>query len=123
MKQVSLDLIQSIGQAIYDKKGFNILAIDVRDVCSFTDFFIIAEGNVEQHVLGITDTILDQLGKIGEKPIHMEGTTPGEWVVLDYGEAVIHLFIPFLREKYQLEKLWSRGKIVDLNLTMGMDRL
>lgn len=107
-------LLNLIAQTIYDKKGFNILALDVRGISSITDFIIIAEGNVERHIKAIAGEIIEQLKKVNEKPIHVEGMGESDWVVLDYLNIIVHLFKPGLREKYALEKLWDKAKIIDL---------
>lgn len=109
------DLTQ-IAQAIYDKKGFNILVLDVRNICTMTDFFIIAEGTVDRHVKALSDTIVDEFSRKKREPLHVEGQQEGDWVVLDYGDFVIHLFIPELREKYALEDLWKKGQVVDIQI-------
>ncbi len=103
-------------QTIFDKKGFNILALDVRDVSSMTDFFLIAEGTVDKHVGTLAQAIEQKLKEQGDLPLHVEGLSEGDWVVLDYLEIAIHLFTPGLRDKYRLEELWSDGKIIDLKL-------
>ena len=117
MKEDSLRLVNLISQAIFDKKGNNIIALDVRGVSSLTDFIIIAEGNVDRHVLAIANEIEKTLTDEGEKPLRVEGRQNGDWVILDYGVIMVHLFMPGIREKYQLEKLWSEGKLVELELT------
>lgn len=113
--------LNPIAQAIYDKKGFNILVLDVRNVSTMTDYFIIAEGNVDRHVQALSHTIVDELAKHKRHPLHAEGQQEGDWVVLDYGEIVIHLFIPELREKYALEELWHEGRVVDVKLATGKE--
>lgn len=118
MHQTTGKLLNHIAQAIYDKKGFNILVLDVRGICSLTDYFIIAEGTVDRHVRALADTVIDQLGSFKHHPLHAEGMQEGDWIVLDYSDFVIHLFIPELREKYALEELWKNGKIVDVNLNI-----
>jgi len=105
-----------IAQAIYDKKGFNILVLDVRNVSTMTDFFIIAEGTVDRHVKAIGQSIRDQLELKGQTPFLVEGEQEGDWMVLDYTDFVIHLFTPELREKYRLEELWHQGKVVDVQI-------
>jgi ribosome-associated protein len=114
-----IDLIRNtlnkVAQAIFDKKGFNILVLDVRDICTMTDYFIIAEGTVDRHVRAISLSIIDELSP-EYKPLHVEGQQTGDWVVLDYGVFVIHLFIPDLREKYALEQVWKEGKVVDVEI-------
>lgn len=119
MKRDPAQLLNIIAQLLYDKKGFNILALDVRDISTLTDYFLIAEGNVDKHVVGLAKGIVEQLKKEGEIPLHVEGLDQGEWVVIDYLEIVIHLFKPGLRDKYRLEELWREGKIIDLELVLN----
>lgn len=108
--------LNRIAQIIYDKKGFNILVLDVHEICTMTDYFIIAEGTVDRHVKAISQAIIDDFAGQGLQPLHIEGQQEGDWVVLDYGDFVIHLFIPDLREKYDLEELWQEGEIVDVKI-------
>lgn len=120
MTMDSKDLIQKISQVICDKKGFNILALEVGHFSSVTDYLIIAEGNVERHVMAIAQTIVSELrDQYGIRPHHVEGLHSGEWVLIDYSDILIHLFMPGLREKFQLETLWSDAKIVELNLSLS----
>jgi len=119
MKSTPLEMLNSIAQVIYDKKGFNILALDVKDLSSITDYIVIAEGNVDRHVSSIGRAILEELGEKGHKPVHVEGFKTGDWVVLDYGDIMVHLFMPGLREKYSLERLWNESKIVDLEIDVS----
>lgn len=113
-KTVMDGCLKLVCQAITDKKGFNIVVIDVRRVCSMTDYFIIAEGNVDRHVTALAKHVEDMLRTVDFKPSHVEGMREGEWVVLDYMDIVIHLFIPELREHYALEEVWKEGKIVNV---------
>jgi ribosome-associated protein len=110
-------VIQLIAQAIYDKKGTNIIAIDVRGISSITDYVIIADGNVDRHVSALATEIQHIMRDEGEKPVHIEGQQVGDWVVLDYFQVVIHLLLPDMRQKYQLERLWPEGKVIELDLT------
>lgn len=118
MNSESRKLLTSVVQAIYDKKGFNYLTLDVRGICTMTDFFIIAEGSVDRHVKALSSTIIDALAELNLRPLHVEGQQEGDWVVLDYGELVIHLFTPELRHKYAMEELWHEGKVVDLEIVL-----
>lgn len=119
MRRPPLDALNAIAQVIYDKKGFNILALDVQGLSSITDFLLIAEGNVDRHVSSIARAILDELEEKGEKALHVEGVKTGDWAVLDYGEVMVHIFSPNLRERYSLERLWSESKIVDLEIDVS----
>lgn len=112
----SLDALEKVAQLIFDKKGFNIIGIDVSDFSSMTDFFLVAEGTVARHVLSLAKNIVFLLDLDGLKPIHIEGQKQGDWIVLDYGDFVIHLMDSDMREKYHLEEIWKEGKIVDLKL-------
>ncbi len=109
-------LLNAISQAIFDKKGFNILALDVRGISTLTDYVIIAEGNVDKHVASLAHAIIGTLEKLGIRPLYVEGLKSGDWVVIDYLYIMVHLFMPGLRDKYQLEQLWKEGSIVDLHI-------
>lgn len=116
-----MNTLNLIAQTIFDKKGFNILALDVQGVSTMTDYYVIAEGTVDRHVKSLSRELKQKLEEQGLKVLHAEGEKDGEWVVLDYGEVVIHLFIPELREKYALEELWTDGKIVDVEITISKE--
>lgn len=111
--------LNTIAQTIFDKKGVNILGLDLRRLPTITDFVIIAEGSADRHVKAIASAIERELAKLGEKPLHVEGMKSGEWVVLDYYDIMVHLFAPGFREKYHLEDLWKAGEIVDLSINLS----
>lgn len=119
MNRTPLETLNAIAQVIYDKKGFNILALDVQGLSSITDFLLIAEGNVDRHVSSIGRAIIEELDERGEKPVHAEGLKTGDWAVLDYGDVTVHIFSPGLRERYSLERLWNESKIVDLDIDIS----
>lgn len=121
LEMESLEFLHVVAQAIYDKKGANIIALDLRDVSTLTDFFIIAEGGVDRHVKALADIIQEEAQKCGIKLLMAEGEKSGDWCVLDFGSLIVHLFIPSLRQKYALENLWAEGKIVDLRLKISQD--
>lgn len=112
----SREFLNLIAQTLYEKKGANILGLDIREISSLTDFFVIAEGGVDRHVKALADAIREEALKHGIHPIMSEGEEAGDWCVLDFGEVIVHLFVPLLRQKYALEELWSEGKIVDLKI-------
>lgn len=111
--------LNAIAQAIFDKKGFNILALDVRCVSNLTDYIIIAEGNIERHVSAIAEGVIQRLKEMGQSPVFVEGRSSGDWIVIDYLHIMVHLFMPGLRDKYQLEQLWKQGQIVDVQIDVG----
>ncbi|MBN2479372.1 MAG: ribosome silencing factor [Parachlamydiales bacterium] len=110
------EILNSIAQIIYDKKGSNIIALDVKGISTITDYIIIAEGNVERHVKAIASEIIEEMKKKKEKPLHVEGLLEADWVVLDYLNVIVHIFKPDLRHKYELEKLFPDAKIIDLKI-------
>lgn len=112
-------MLQQICQTIYDKKGFNTITLDVRPMATLTDYFVIAEGNVEKHVQTLARELQEVLREYGRQPVHVEGQRQGDWVVLDFSEIVIHLFIPDMRERYQLEQVWQQASIVDVPIQVG----
>ena len=119
MTKSSLEILNLIAKVIYEKKGANILALDVRNLSSIADYLIIAEGNVDRHVSSIARAIIEELRERGEKAVHVEGLQSGSWVVIDFNGIMVHLFMPGLREKYSLEKLWGDSRIVDLEIDVS----
>lgn len=113
-------LIQSICQAIVDKKGTNVLAIDVRGLSTITDYFVIAEGTVDRHIQAIAQSVKEVLGKEGIFPTREEGLSDSSgWIVLDYSEVLVHIFTHEMRMRYSLEEVWKEGPLVDLHLSYG----
>lgn len=105
-----------IAQALFDKKGFNILALDVHGISTMADYIVIAEGSVDRHVKSLCSYLKEKLEETDLSIYHIEGASEGEWVVMDCGNIIIHLLIPDMREKYALEELWKKAKIVDVNI-------
>jgi ribosome-associated protein len=108
--------LNAIAQTIFDKKGSNILALDIREISTLTDYVVIAEGNIDRHVKSIAQSIIERLQKLDQPPMYVEGMKIGDWIVIDYLHIMVHLFMPGLRDKYQLEQLWRKGRIVDLQI-------
>ncbi len=106
--------LQLIAQAIFDKKGFNILVLDLRKISTLVDYVIIAEGFVNKHVTAIADEVIAQARRVGLHPSYVEGRNEGDWVAIDFSSITVHLFQPAWREKYQLESLWREADIVDV---------
>jgi ribosome-associated protein len=98
-----------------DKKGIGIAALDLREITSFTEFFIFASGLNTRQVQAISDEIEAQLKKqLSERPLHIEGYNTAEWVLMDYGDFVVHIFENKARDFYDLERLWRDAKKVEL---------
>lgn len=112
-------ILNAVSQAIFDKKGFNILVLDVRGISTMTDYYIIAEGSVDRHVKSLYSTIKDKMIELEVELYCAEGMADAVWIVMDYGEFVIHLLTPDMREKYALEELWKKAKIVDVEIDVS----
>ncbi len=98
--------------AIADRKGYDIIMLDVRPVSLLADYFIICSGDTERQVRAIVDQILEKADQSGLRPLHSEGTPASGWVILDYGIIIAHIFLPTQRDYYQLERLWSEAPLV-----------
>ena len=121
MEQEKQKFVQKICQAIYDKKGFNILALDVAGISTITDRLVIAEGNVDRHVIAIAHSVVKEIEEeLGLRPHHIEGVDSGDWVLVDYIDVIVHIFMPGTREKFRLEELWSKGTPIELNLALSV---
>ena len=98
-----------------EKKAFDIVAIDLREIASFTEFFIIASGTNMRQVQAISDEITEKLKEqLNSRVIRIEGYQTGEWILLDYGDLIVHIFEQKAREFYDLERLWRDAKKVRL---------
>lgn len=115
-KKIVKKILNAVAQTIFDKKGVNIIALDVKGLSSLTDYLIIAEGNIDRHVKAIGSAVVQTLSEMKNPPWHIEGDKIGDWVVIDSGDVIVHLLTPDLREKYGLEFLWKEAKIVDLTI-------
>ena len=92
-----------------------MIALDLREIASFTEFFIIATGANQRQVQAIADEIEEQLKKqVSARPVRTEGYSSAEWVLMDYGDFIVHIFEKNAREFYDLERLWRDAKRVEL---------
>lgn len=98
-----------------EKKAFDLIALDLREIASFTEFFIISSGANQRQVQAIADEIEEQLKKqLKSRPVRTEGYSGAEWVLMDYGDFIVHIFEKNAREFYDLERLWRDAKKVEL---------
>lgn len=106
-------LLDNIIKGIYEKKGLNVLKIDLRKLENrIADYFVICHGNSTTHVDSICDSVEDTVrNETGEKPIHVEGLDNCFWVLLDFGNVVVHIFLEEYRNFYSLESLWADASI------------
>ncbi len=117
----SLDeTVQLAVRCVDEKKGIGIVVLDLREIASFTEFFVIASGANQRQVQAIADEIDEQLKKqLRTKAVRVEGYNSAEWVLVDYGDFVVHIFDKEAREYYDLERLWRDAGRVTLPESFG----
>lgn len=108
------EMIKLVHKSIDDKKGTDIAVINIGKITSMADYFIIASGTSERQVKAIADHVEDELAKLGIEPKGKEGTFASRWVLLDYGDFMVHVFKDDEREYYNLERLWKDAPYVDV---------
>ncbi len=113
MKQLdSRQLAKLCRDIALDKKAIDNVILDVRKISSVADYFLICSGTSEPHLKAIADEITRRLKEDGVRPRYHDGYPRSRWIVLDYGDVMIHIFHPELREHYGLEHLWGDAKRV-----------
>ena len=102
-----------------DKKALDLVVLDLREVASFTDYFLIASATNVRQVQAIADEVVERLKRQGEQAARVEGYNAAEWVLLDYGDFIVHVFEEKARRFYDLERLWRNGARVPLPPELG----
>lgn len=98
-----------------DKKAEDLVVLDLRGISTFTDYFVICSGTSEPQLKAISSSIREQVrDKLGRKPFSEDGYPVSQWIVLDYGEVIVHLFHTEKRAYYSLEDLWSDAKRLEI---------
>ncbi len=100
--------------AASEKKAINSVVLDLREIASFTDYFLITSGTNERQVQAISDEVVETLKKAGTAAARVEGYKSAEWILLDYGYFVVHVFDEKARKFYDLERLWRESRQVEL---------
>jgi ribosome-associated protein len=101
-------------RAAIDKKAERVKILDLTEVSGFTDYFVIASGTSDRQVQAISDSVLNAMKTQGRKALSVEGYGEGRWVLLDFGDIVVHVFLDALREYYDLENLWEDAPRVEI---------
>lgn len=108
------ELQERIHQLLDDAKAQNVVVLDVRKISSIADFMVVATGTSTRHVSAVADNLIDSLKKEGVRAWGVEGQDTGEWVLVDFGDVIVHIMQAETRDFYQLEKLWSGTDTADL---------
>ena len=117
------DLLTDLAIAVRaadDKGATNQLALEVGEFFGLADVFLVVSGSVERNVQAISDEIEDQLNEAGVRTIRREGRSGGRWILLDFGDIIVHVFHHEDREFYQLERLWHDAPVIDVTEIIGV---
>ena len=108
-----------IAEAALGRKALDLVGLDTRTVSSFADAFILATGTSNRHARAVADSIVEQAKAFGRNPQGMEGYDEGRWILIDFGDVIVHIFQKEVREYYDLERLWSEAAAIDF-ASMGL---
>lgn len=110
----SLEMARLACKALDDKKGIDIKVIDIQDVSVIAEYFIIASGSNINQVQAMVDNVEDTLGRAGYEAKQIEGNKSSSWILMDYGDLIVHVFDEENRLFYDLERIWRDGKMLNV---------
>jgi ribosome-associated protein len=110
----TLDIVRSAVEALKDKKAEEVTVIDIREVSSIADYFIIANGTNQNQLVAMQDAVDEALYKAGLKVKQVEGNSHSTWILMDYQDIIVHLFSKEDRLFYDLERIWRDGKVIEV---------
>jgi ribosome-associated protein len=114
-KDESLLIARALAEAALERKAEAVVALDVRELTSFTDAFVIATGTSDRHVRSVADAVLERGRELGQEPLGAEGYEDGRWILIDFNVVVVHVFQDDVREDYDLERLWGDAAAIDFD--------
>jgi len=103
----TLDVVRTAAAAAHDKKAFQVVCFEVSDLTSYADSFLLCSAASDRQVGAVVDEVVGRLREGGRKPLHVEGDGGGGWVLLDYGDFIVHVFTEEKRGYYALDSLWG----------------
>jgi len=105
-----------LAAAALEKKALDLVALDVHELTSFADAFLLATGSSDRHVRAVADAVLEAAQQAGGPVLGVEGYEEGRWVLLDLGDVIVHVFQGEARSTYDLDRLWEDAEAIDLDL-------
>lgn len=108
----AIEIAKKIVEAAADKQASDIVLLDMREICSFTDYLVILNGESDRQIEAIRQAIEEALKGKSIALHHYEGNADSGWLLLDVGDVIVHIFAPFERDYYQLDRLWEKAPIV-----------
>jgi ribosome-associated protein len=114
-KADDLEKLMTAARAAAERKALEMVAIDIREIASFAEYFLVCSGTSTRQVQAIADEVMEKLrDERDARPLHTEGYEAATWILLDYGDLIVHVFTEDSRQFYQLERLWRDAKRVEL---------
>ena len=107
--------VRRAARAALEKRAVDVIVLDVQRVCSVTDYFLVCSGKSTTHLRTISDAIREELKRDGVRPLHAEGVAESGWLLLDYGDVLMHVFLEETRAYYALEHLWGDAPAIPLD--------
>lgn len=111
------EILKTAVKELDERKAFDIKAIKIDGITELADYFVIATATSSTHVRALSDYVEDKLSAAGTEPHHKE-TRANDWMLLDYGDVVVHIFDRKAREFYDLDRMWADGETVDINVLL-----
>lgn len=110
------DAVRIAARAASEKKATDLVVLDLRKAASFTEYFLICTGASTRQVQAVSNAVEEILLKRGKRPLHIEGYSSAEWILLDYGDFIVHVFSAASRRFYDLERLWRDAPRVEVKM-------
>lgn len=111
----AINMLRTAYKALDDKKAYDIKILDIKKISSIADYMVIADGTNKNQVQAMCDAVTEEMGKAGFLSKSIEGYSEGGWILLDYYDIIIHIFSDEARRFYDIERIWSDGKYVDIS--------
>ncbi|MBO0768050.1 MAG: ribosome silencing factor [Solirubrobacterales bacterium] len=113
------EIAKAVSEYASDSKALDIVTLDLREFISYTDYFVIATGRTDRQVKAIHDRVAEGMKRDhAQLPVRVDGVTQSQWILLDYGDVVMHVFTPETREYYRLEQLWGEAPAAELTAAL-----
>lgn len=116
---IGKEMARTACKALDEKKALDLKIIDIAEVSTIADYFVIASGSNQNQVQAMVDNVEEKLAKAGYEPKQIEGTRSSSWILMDYGDLIVHVFDEENRLFYDLERIWRDGKEIDLEAFVG----
>jgi len=107
-----LDLARRIVDILSDRKAADIVLLDIHPMASFADYFVICTATSERQMQALAEAVAEALERDGIRPAQVEGTPDSGWILMDYGDVIVHIFSPDTRSYYQLERIWANAPTI-----------